>query len=93
MLASVTINKWSLCWPGAGSTLPELPFWFSPGPTKLDGLRAGGPVGSWITKDGASNSNDVSPRGAAEAGEGCENDPAEQSIAGPRQSHFKGIDH
>lgn len=53
----------------------------------------GGPVGSWITKGGTPNSKDVSPRGAAEAGGGCENDPSEQIIPGPRRSHFKGIDH
>ncbi len=58
-----------------------------------EGLRVGGPVGSWITKGGASGSKDVSPRGAAEAGGGCENDLSEQTIAGPRRSHFKGIDH
>lgn len=58
-----------------------------------EGLKVGGPVGSWITKGGASDSKDVSPRGATEAGGGCENDPAEQTTAGPRWSHFKGIDH
>lgn len=58
-----------------------------------EGLRVGGPVGSWITKGGASISKDVSLRGAAEVGGGCENDLSEQTIAGPRRSHFKGIDH
>lgn len=27
------------------------------------------------------------------AGGGCENDPAKQTMAIPRRSHFKGIDH
>lgn len=49
--------------------------------------------GSWIRQGGAFSSKDVSPRGAAEAGGGCENDLSEQTIVGPRRSHFKGIDH
>lgn len=53
-------------------------------------LRVGGP-GS--RKVGGSNSKDVSPREAAMAGGGCENDLSEQTIAGLRRSHFKGIDH
>lgn len=55
-----------------------------------EGLRVGGPG---PTKGGAPNSKDVSPRGAAEAVGGCENDLSEQTIVGPRRSHFKGIDH
>lgn len=90
-------DTWSLCWPGAGST-DSIGFWsgsvFGPQPSSSGvELRVGGPVGSWITKGGASDSKDVSPRGAAEAGGGCENDLSKQTIAGPRRSHFKGIDH
>lgn len=53
-------------------------------------LRVGGPG---TPKAGGSNSKDVSPREAAVAGGGCENDLSEQTIVGPRRSHFKGIDH
>lgn len=91
----VVTNKWSPWWPGAGSTCSPLKFQSGLvlGFNTAQGLRVGGPVGSWITKGVAYNSIDVSPRGAAEAGGGCENDPTEQTIAGPRRSHFKGIDH
>lgn len=51
--------------------------------------------GSWIAKGGGGrgDSKDVSPREAAVAGGGCENDLSEQTTVGPGRSHFKGIDH
>lgn len=83
--------------PGAGSTDPShrLGPGFGAGSFRgLSGDREGAEGGgSRITKGGACGSKDVSPRGAAEAGGGCENDLSEQTIAGPRRSHFKGIDH